>query len=53
MLNVSYDDFAKLDIKVAKIIAVEWVEGKTVIIKEKNYLRNDDLRVVIIEGDIN
>ncbi len=33
MSNVSYDDFAKLDIRVAKIISTEPIEGKTRIIK--------------------
>ena len=50
MLNVSYDDFAKLDIKVAKIIAAESIEGKSRIIKGRIDLGNDDLRDVIIGG---
>ena len=50
MLNVSYDDFAKLDIKVAKIIAAEPIEGKSRIIKGRIDLGNDDLRDVIIGG---
>ncbi len=50
MSNVSYDDFAKLDIRVAKIIATEPIEGKSRIIKGKIDLGNDDLRDVIIGG---
>jgi len=48
--NVSYDDFAKLDIRVAKIIATESIEGKSRIIKGRIDLGNDDLRDVIIGG---
>ena len=33
MTTVSYDDFAKLDLRVAKIIATESIEGKSRIIK--------------------
>ena len=50
MLNVSYDDFAKLDIKVAKIIAAEPIERKSRIVKGRIDLGNDDLRDVIIGG---
>ncbi len=50
MPNVSYDDFAKLDIRVAKIIATEPIEGKSRIIKGRIDLGNDDLRDVIIGG---
>jgi len=50
MLNVSYDDFAKLDIKVAKIIAAEPIEGKSRIVKGRIDLGNDDIRDVIIGG---
>jgi len=48
--NVSYDDFAKLDIRVAKIIATEPIEGKSRIIKGRVDLGNDDIRDVIIGG---
>ncbi|AFS80518.1 tRNA-binding domain-containing protein [Candidatus Nitrosopumilus koreensis AR1] len=50
MSNVSYDDFAKLDIRVAKIIATEPIEGKSRIIKGRIDLGNDDHRDVIIGG---
>ena len=50
MSNESYDDFAKLDIRVAKIIAAESIEGKSRIIKGRIDLGNDDLRDVIIGG---
>ncbi|MDH3766376.1 MAG: tRNA-binding protein [Nitrosopumilus sp.] len=50
MSSVSYDDFAKLDIRVAKIIATESIEGKSRIIKGQIDLGNDDQREVIIGG---
>jgi tRNA-binding protein len=50
MTNVSYDDFLKLDIKVAKIIATEPIEGKSRIIKGRIDLGDDDQRDVIIGG---
>ena len=50
MSNVSYDDFAKLDIRVAKIIGTEPIEGKSRIIKGRIDLGNDDTRDVIIGG---
>ena len=50
MPNVSYDDFAKLDIRVAKIIGTEPIEGKSRIIKGRIDLGNDDQRDVIIGG---
>ena len=50
MSNISYDDFAKLDIRVAKIITTEPIEGKSRIIKGRIDLGNDDHRDVIIGG---
>ncbi len=50
MTDVSYDDFAKLDIRVAKIIATEPIEGKSRIIKGRIDLGGDDQRDVIIGG---
>lgn len=50
MPTISYDDFAKLDIKVAKIIGTEPIEGKSRIIKGRIDLGNDDQRDVIIGG---
>ena len=50
MPNISYDDFAKLDIRVAKIIGTEPIEGKSRIIKGRIDLGNDDHRDVIIGG---
>ncbi|AJW71243.1 tRNA-binding protein [Nitrosopumilus adriaticus] len=50
MPNISYDDFAKLDIRVAKIISTEPIEGKSKIIKGLIDLGNDDKRDVIIGG---
>ena len=50
MTNITYDDFSKLDIRVAKIIATEPIEGKSRIIKGRIDLGNDDQRDVIIGG---
>ena len=50
MPNISYDDFAKLDIRVAKIIGAEPIEGKSRIIKGRIDLGSDDQRDVIIGG---
>ncbi|MBM3895361.1 MAG: tRNA-binding protein [Thaumarchaeota archaeon] len=33
MMSITYDDFAKLDIRIAKIISVEKIPGKTKIVK--------------------
>ena len=49
MDNVSYDDFAKLDLRVAKIIATEPIPGKSRIIKGTIDL-GEDQRDVIIGG---
>ena len=49
MSHVSYDDFAKLDIRVAKIISTEQIPGKTRIIKGIIDLGNET-RTVIIGG---
>ncbi|MEK6944055.1 MAG: tRNA-binding protein [Thermoproteota archaeon] len=32
-MSITYDDFAKLDIRIAKIIAIEKIPGKTKIVK--------------------
>ena len=50
MTTVSYDDFAKLDLRVAKIIATEPLEGKSRIIKGRIDLGGNDQRDVIIGG---
>ena len=49
-MTISYDDFTKLDIRVAKIIATESIEGKSRIIKGRIDLGNDVQRDVIIGG---
>ena len=49
-MTISYDDFTKLDIRDAKIIATESIEGKSRIIKGRIDLGNDDQRDVIIGG---
>lgn len=50
MDSVSYDDFAKLDIRVAKVIEAAPIPGKSRIIRGRVDLGNDDLRDVIIGG---
>ena len=50
MLTISYNDFAKIDIRVAKIIATEPIEGKSRIVKGLIDLGNGDQRDVIIGG---
>ena len=50
MPNISYDDFAKLDIRVAKIIEAEPIEGKSRIIKGIIDLGHDNHQDVIIGG---
>ena len=50
MDSVSYDDFAKLDLRVAKVIEAAPIPGKSKIIKGKIDLGNADLRDVIIGG---
>ncbi len=47
MSHVSYDDFAKLDIRVAKIISTELIPGKTRIIKGIIDLGNEKRNVII------
>jgi tRNA-binding protein len=49
MATVSYDDFTKLDIRVAKIVSTEKIPGKTRIIKGTIDL-GDVQRDVIIGG---
>ena len=50
MSTIIYDDFAKLDIRVAKVIATETIEEKSRIIKGRIDLGDDDQRDVIIGG---
>ena len=47
MSYVTYDDFAKLDIRVAKIISTEHIPGKTRIIKGIIDLGNEKRNVII------
>jgi len=47
MSHVTYDDFAKLDIRVAKIISTEPIAGKTRIIKGIIDLGNETRNVII------
>ncbi len=48
-MTVTYDDFAKLEIRVAKIVEVEKIPGKTRIVKGVIDL-GDEKRQVIIGG---
>ena len=47
MPNITYDDFAKLDLRVAKIIQTEPIPGKSRIIKGIIDLGNDKREVII------
>lgn len=49
MTNITYDDFAKLDIRIAKIIHTEKIPGKSKIIKGIIDL-GEEKREVIIGG---
>lgn len=49
MSNITYDDFSKMDLRVAKIVATEPIPGKSRIIKGTIDL-GDDKRDVIIGG---
>ena len=48
-MSISYDDFTKLDLRVAKILKVENIPGKTKIVKGEIDL-GDKTRDVIIGG---
>ena len=47
MPSVSYDDFAKLDLRVAKIISIEKIPKKTRIVKGLIDLGNEKRDVII------
>ena len=49
MLNITYDDFTKLDIRIAKILGTEKIPGKSKIIKGIIDL-GEEKREVIIGG---
>lgn len=49
MTNVTYDDFAKLDLRIAKIVSTEKIPGKSKIIKGVIDL-GDEKREVVIGG---
>jgi len=48
-MSISYDDFKKLDLLVAKILKIEKIPGKTKIVKGEIDL-GDEIRNVIIGG---
>ena len=50
MEQVSYDDFARLEMRVARVTHAEPIEGKTRIIKGRIDLGGGDKRDVIIGG---
>lgn len=50
MPYVSYDDFAKIDIRVAKVTHAEPIKGKTRILRGRVDLGGGDCRDVIIGG---
>lgn len=47
MSNITYDDFAKLDIRIAKIISAEQILGKTKIVKGIIDLGSEKRNVII------
>ncbi|MCA9812099.1 MAG: tRNA-binding protein [Nitrosarchaeum sp.] len=47
MFSITYDDFAKLQLRVAKIISTEPIPGKTKIIKGVIDLGNEQRNVII------
>lgn len=49
-MAITYDDFKKLKIQVAKVISVEPIPGKTRIVKGIIELENNETRDVIIGG---
>ena len=50
MADVAYNDFAKLDIRVARIVSAQPIEGKSRILKGRIDLGGGDERDVIIGG---
>ena len=49
MTNVTYDDFAKLDLRIAKIVSTEKIPGKSRIIKGVIDI-GEEIREVVIGG---
>ena len=50
MAYVTYDDFANLEIRIAKVISAEPIKGKTRILKGRIDIGDGDERDVIIGG---
>ena len=46
-MSISYDDFQKLDLRVAKILKIEEIPGKTRIVKGEIALGNETRDVII------
>jgi tRNA-binding protein len=51
MSTISYDDFAKMDLRVAKIVTVEQIPGKSRIVKGTIDLGNEKRDVIIGGAD--
>ena len=49
-MTITYDDFARLDLRVAKVMEAEPIEGKTRILKGRVDAGDGDVRDVIIGG---
>ena len=50
-MSISYDDFTKLDLRVAKIVSVEQIPGKSKIVKGVIDLGNEKRDVIIGGAD--
>ncbi len=50
-MSISYDDFTKLDLRVAKIVSVEKIPGKSKIVKGVIDLGNEKRDVIIGGAD--
>ena len=46
-MSISYDDFKKLDLRVAKILKIEKIPGKTKIVKGEIDLGNETRNVIV------
>jgi len=46
-MSISYDDFKKLDLRVAKILKIEKIPGKTKIVKGEIDLGDETIDVII------
>ena len=51
MTTISYDDFSKLDLRIAKIISVEKIPGKSKIVKGTIDLGEEKRQVIIGDAE--